>query len=126
MPLSRSADQVVKVTYITHDGTQKPADVMVGTTLMEGAIQNGIDGIEAVCGGNCYCGTCRIYIAAGWMEKLLPAGEEELAMIEAAEDDAPNVRLACQILVTESLDGISVTTPQFQKPDGSASTSADR
>lgn len=106
---------MVSVTYITHEGAESVADVPVGHTLMEGAIQNGIDGIEAVCGGNCYCGTCRIYVANDWLDKLVPAGEEELAMIEAAEDDAPNVRLSCQIPVTEELDGIRVTTPEFQK-----------
>jgi 2Fe-2S ferredoxin len=106
---------VVKVTYFTHDGVDKLVDVPVGTTLMEGAIQNGVDGIEAVCGGNCYCGTCRIYVAAGWLEKLVPAQEEELAMIEASGEEAANARLACQIPVTESLDGIVVTTPKFQK-----------
>ena len=106
---------MVKITYVTHEGTEKDVDVPVGTTIMEGAIQNGVDGIEAVCGGNCYCGTCRIYVAQGWQEKLNPAVEEELAMIEASGEEDPNARLACQIPVTEALDGIRVTTPEFQK-----------
>ncbi|SDD87579.1 ferredoxin, 2Fe-2S [Sphingomonas sp. YR710] len=106
---------MVKVTYIAYDGTEQAVDVAVGMTLMEGAIQNGIDGIEAVCGGNCYCGTCRVHVADGWLEKLKPAEEEELAMIEAAGDEDDHARLACQIVVDESLDGIVVTTPEFQK-----------
>ena len=106
---------MVKVTYIAHDGSETQVDVPVGTTLMEAAIQNGVDGIEAVCGGNCYCGTCRIYITDQWLEKLAPAQEEELAMIEASGEEDPNTRLACQIPVTEALDGIRVTTPEFQK-----------
>jgi 2Fe-2S ferredoxin len=106
---------VVSVTYVTHDGVESAVDVPTGHSLMEGAVQNGISGIEAVCGGNCYCGTCRIYVAAEWFQKLAPAEAEELAMIEAAEDNAPNVRLACQIPVDGALDGIRVTTPKFQK-----------
>jgi 2Fe-2S ferredoxin len=106
---------MAKITYVAHDGTEAEVDVAAGLSLMEGAIQNGIDGIEAVCGGNCYCGTCRVYIAAEWLDKLKPAEEEEVAMIEASEDEAPNVRLSCQVLVTEALDGIRVTTPEFQK-----------
>jgi 2Fe-2S ferredoxin len=106
---------MVKVTYIAHDGTEQQVDVPVGSTLMEGAIQNGVDGIEAVCGGNCYCGTCRIYVASEWMAKLVPPAEEELDMIEASGEEDASARLACQIPVTEELDGIRVTTPAFQK-----------
>jgi ferredoxin, 2Fe-2S len=57
---------MAKITYVTHQGTEREVDVPVGMTLMEGAVQNGVDGIEAVCGGNCYCGTCRIYVASAW------------------------------------------------------------
>jgi 2Fe-2S ferredoxin len=106
---------MVKVTYVTHGGTERVVDVPVGTTLMEGAIQNSVDGIEAVCGGNCYCGTCRIYVAADWIAKLVPAAEEEIAMIEASGEEDPSARLACQIPATEAIDGIRVTTPEFQK-----------
>jgi len=106
---------MVKVTYIAHDGNEQEVEVPVGSTLMEGAIQNGVDGIEAVCGGNCYCGTCRIYIADAWMAKLTPATDEEKDMIEAAGEEDASARLACQIPVTQDLDGIRVTTPAFQK-----------
>ena len=106
---------MVSVTYVTHDGKESRVDVPVGRTLMEGAIENGVDGIEAVCGGNCYCGTCRIYLSSDWLIKLPPAEEDELAMIEASEDADPNVRLSCQVKVTEALEGIRLTTPEFQK-----------
>ena len=106
---------MVKVTYIAHDGSETQVDVPVGTTLMEAAIQHGVDGIEAVCGGNCYCGTCRIFVSPDWMEKLVPAAEEELGMIEASGEEDPSARLACQIPVTEAMEGIRVTTPEFQK-----------
>lgn len=106
---------MVSVTYITHDGRESHIDVPVGHSLMEGAVQHGFEGIEAVCGGNCYCGTCRVYLSPTWLAKLPPAEEEELAMIEASEDTAPNVRLSCQVKVTEALEGIRLTTPEFQK-----------
>jgi 2Fe-2S ferredoxin len=106
---------MAKITYVTHDGAEATVDVAPGLSLMEGAIQNGVEGIEAVCGGNCYCGTCRVYVAAEWLDKLTPAEDDEIAMIEASEDETPNVRLACQIPVTDALDGIRVTTPEFQK-----------
>jgi 2Fe-2S ferredoxin len=106
---------MVSVTYVTHDGRESSVDVPIGHTLMEGAIENGVDGIEAVCGGNCYCGTCRIYLSSDWLTRLPPAEDDELAMIEASEDAAPNVRLACQVRMTEALEGIRLTTPEFQK-----------
>jgi 2Fe-2S ferredoxin len=106
---------MVKITYVTNAGAEREVDVPVGLTVMEGAIQNGVDGIEAVCGGNCYCGTCRIYVTAEWQQRLTAPAEEELAMIEASGEDDPDARLACQIPVTEALDGIRVTTPESQK-----------
>ena len=86
-----------------------------GMLLNFNALFEGVAGIEAVCGGNCYCGTCRIFVALEWQQKLQPAAEEELAMIEASGEEHPDARLACQIPVTETLDGIRVTTPEFQK-----------
>jgi ferredoxin, 2Fe-2S len=106
---------MAKITYVTHDGTEREVEVPLGMSIMEGAIQNDVDGIEAVCGGNCYCGTCRIFVTSEWQQKLQPASEEELAMIEASGEEDPNARLACQIPVTEALDGIRVTTPESQK-----------
>jgi 2Fe-2S ferredoxin len=106
---------MVKITYVTNAGAEREVDVPVGLTVMEGAIQNGVDGIEAVCGGNCYCGTCRIYVTAEWQQRLTPPAEEELAMIEASGEEDPDARLACQIPVTDALNGLRVTTPEFQK-----------
>jgi 2Fe-2S ferredoxin len=106
---------MVNVTYITFDGQETVVDVADGMTLMEGAIQNGVDGIEAVCGGNCYCGTCRIYLTADWLAKLAPPEQDELDMIEAAGETDESARLSCQIKVSNDLDGIVVRTPEFQK-----------
>ena len=106
---------MVNITYVTHNGKSQSVDVSPGISLMEGAVRNGVEGIDAVCGGNCYCGTCRIYVASEWSQKLPPAEEQELDMIEASGETRSDARLACQIPVTESLEGLVVTTPEFQK-----------
>lgn len=81
---------------------------------MENAVANGIETIEAVCGGNAYCGTCRVYVDPAWREVTGAPTEIEFPMFEASEDDTPGIRLACQIPVTSALDGLVVTTPASQ------------
>jgi 2Fe-2S ferredoxin len=106
---------MVKVTYIAYDGAEKTVEVEPGMSLMEGAVQNGVDGIDADCGGNCYCGTCRVYVSESWREKLGLPNEYEEPMIESTGDTDPSVRLSCQVRVTEDMDGLVVRTPKFQK-----------
>jgi 2Fe-2S ferredoxin len=106
---------MVKVTYIAYDGAERTVEVEVGMSLMEGAVQNGVDGIDADCGGNCYCGTCRVYVSVIWREKLGLPNEYEEPMIESTGDTDPSVRLSCQVRVTEDMDGLVVRTPKFQK-----------
>jgi ferredoxin, 2Fe-2S len=80
---------------------------------MVAAIQNGIDGIEAECGGSLACGTCHVYVDDAWLARLPPASEDELAMLE--EVTAPRKicsRLACQIRLVDELDGLTVRIPE--------------
>jgi 2Fe-2S ferredoxin len=105
---------MVKITYVTFDGAERTVSVETGMTLMEAAVRHGVDGIDAVCGGNCYCGTCRLYISEGWRDKLAPPGGDELAMIEAAGETDPSARLGCQVPITENMEGIVVQTPRSQ------------
>ncbi len=84
-----------------------------GNSVMIAAIQNGIDGIEAECGGGLACGTCHVYVDAAWMDRLTPAQEDELAMLDSVT--APRKacsRLACQIVVRDDLDGLVVRVPE--------------
>ncbi|MCB2059886.1 MAG: 2Fe-2S iron-sulfur cluster-binding protein [Novosphingobium sp.] len=105
---------MVTVTFITADGREQVAEIDEGISLMEGAVGNGIDGIEAECGGNCYCGTCRVYVEPDWQAVVGGQGEFETPVIETTGDENPNVRLSCQIAVTDKLDGLVVRLPENQ------------
>jgi 2Fe-2S ferredoxin len=95
-----------KITYVQSSGERRVVDVPVGHSLMEGAIDNNIDGIVAECGGACACATCHAYIDSAWLAKLKPADDMEDAMLDAALDRRDSSRLTCQIDVTEELDGL--------------------
>jgi len=106
---------MVKVVFIEHDGNEVRADVAAGSTLMEAARGNNIDGVVAECGGACACATCHVYIQEDWVGKLSPMGQAEKDMIEFALDpDATRSRLSCQIVLTDALDGITVNVPEDQ------------
>ena len=102
------------VTYITHDGRAQTIEARVGLSLMENAIAEGVVGIEAVCGGNAYCGTCRVYVDPAWQDRICSKTALEDPMLEIAEDYDPAARLSCQIAVTEALDGLVVRMPASQ------------
>jgi 2Fe-2S ferredoxin len=105
---------VVAVTFIDASGASRTIAATPGLSLMENAVANGIDAIEAVCGGNAYCGTCRVYVAPAWRAATGEPTEIEYPMFEASDDDTPGIRLACQIPVTPALDGLVVATPASQ------------
>ncbi|MEW9855862.1 2Fe-2S iron-sulfur cluster-binding protein [Novosphingobium sp. M1R2S20] len=102
------------ITFIAADGASHVIKAQEDLSLMENAVAQGVETIEAVCGGNAYCGTCRVYPEAAWRSVLGEATEIELPMIEAAGDDTDGVRLSCQIRVTRQLDGLVVRTPPSQ------------
>lgn len=104
-----------KITYIEHNGTRHEVEVAEGLTVMEGAVQNNIPGIDADCGGACACSTCHVYVDPTWTDKL-PAKEDiETDMLDFAyEPDGERSRLTCQIKVTAALDGLIVQMPEKQ------------
>jgi ferredoxin, 2Fe-2S len=106
---------MAKITYIEHNGTPHIVDVKNGLTVMEGARDNGIPGIEADCGGACACSTCHVYVLPDWVDKV-PAKEamEEDMLDFAYEPDALRSRLTCQIKVTDALEGLIVQMPEKQ------------
>ena len=73
-----------KITYITPDGTRNEVDVENGYSVMEGAINNNIDGIVAECGGACACATCHSYIDEAWLDKMPTMDDMEDSMLDAA------------------------------------------
>ena len=103
-----------KINYINSEGSLKTIEVENGLSVMEGAIQNDIPGIDADCGGSMACATCHVYVEENWLNKLPKAEDAEVDMIDMAFEPKKNSRLSCQITVTEELDGLKVTTPEKQ------------
>ena len=103
-----------KITYKTHDDKIHIIDVQNGLTVMEGAIQNDIPGIDADCGGAMACATCHVYVEEKWLDKLPKVDDAEVDMIDMAHEPKKNSRLSCQLIVTDELEGLVVTTPEKQ------------
>ena len=103
-----------KVTYIEHNGKIHIQEVPNGLSVMEGAIQNNIPGIDADCGGSCACATCHVYVDEKWLSKLQKKENAEEDMLDMAFEPNKFSRLACQITVTDELDGLVVKMPSKQ------------
>ena len=103
-----------KVTYIEFDGTEHRVDVDKGLSIMEGAVQKNIPGIDADCGGSCACATCHVYVDDDWLDKLHEQSEAEKDMLDFAFETKTSSRLSCQIFLDENLDGIVVSLPEKQ------------
>ena len=103
-----------KITYITSDNKIHKIDVENGLTVMEGAVQNDIPGIDADCGGGMACATCHVYVTEDWFDRLPNKEDGEEDMIDMAFEPKKNSRLSCQLIVSDELDGLKVTTPEKQ------------
>ncbi|RUO65596.1 ferredoxin, 2Fe-2S [Pseudidiomarina planktonica] len=103
-----------RIIYIDASDNQFEADVEVGSNVMEGAVDNMIDGILGECGGVMSCATCHCYVDENWLGKLPPMSEQEEDMLDMAIEPKDNSRLSCQIEVTEELDGLVVRMPKSQ------------
>ena len=103
-----------RITYIEHDGTSRTVDAQLGDTVMEAALKNDVNGIVAECGGSCTCATCLVHVESEWLGKVGERSEEEEEQLDFAFDVRPNSRLACQIKITDALDGLIVHTPAYQ------------
>jgi 2Fe-2S ferredoxin len=106
---------LAKITYVEHNGTKHVVDVKTGMTVMEGARDIGVPGIDADCGGACACSTCHVYVAPDWVEKIPAKDSMEEDMLDFAyQPDPETSRLTCQIKVTDALDGLVVNLPEKQ------------
>ena len=103
-----------KITYKDYQGNSKTIEVENGLSVMEGAIQKDIPGIDADCGGSMACATCHVYVGDKWFDKIPKAEDAEIDMIDMAFEPKKNSRLSCQIIVSDELDGLEVTTPEKQ------------
>ena len=103
-----------KITYIEHNGKSHTIEIANGLSVMEGAVQNNIPGIDADCGGSMACATCHVYVKEEWLNKLDKPEDAEQDMIDMAFEPKKNSRLSCQLIVSDELDGLTVTTPEKQ------------
>ena len=103
-----------KIKFIAADGTETVIDAQCGQSLMQNAVNNGVAGIVAECGGACACATCHVHVESDWHGKLPAAEGMEQDMLEFASEKQETSRLSCQIIVTEELDGLVVYTPASQ------------
>ena len=103
-----------KITYICSDAKVHTVEVQNGLTVMEGAIQNDIPGIDADCGGGMACATCHVYVDEKWLDKLTSKTDGEEDMLDMAFEPKNNSRLSCQLSISDELDGLVVNIPSKQ------------
>ena len=105
---------MAKITYIEHNGKSHTIEVSNGLSVMEGAIQNNIPGIDADCGGGMACATCHVYVKEEWLDKLPKKEDGEEDMIDMAFEPNKFSRLSCQLIVSDEIDGLIVKLPEKQ------------
>lgn len=98
------------MTFIDRDGTPHEVDAPAGMTLLAIAHRHGID-IEGACEGSLACSTCHVIVDPLWYGRLKDASEDEEDMLDLAFGLTRTSRLGCQIVMTEALDGLTVTLP---------------
>ncbi len=103
-----------KVTFIAFDGSATDVQAPAGLSLMRAALDNNVRGIDGDCGGNCACATCHVFVADGWADKVGPRTTAEDEMLNFAAELRDSSRLACQITLTDALDGLVVSMPEGQ------------
>lgn len=104
----------MKIHFSTHNGERRTVETPGGVTLMEAAIQNGIEEIDAICGGSCACSTCHVYIGKPWQAIVGEHDELEGDALELAPGRRAASRLSCQITLTAEMDGLEVELPEEQ------------
>ncbi len=102
------------ITFIEHSNEEHVVEIEEGKSLMQLAMDNGVPGIDADCGGECACGTCHVIVDAAWLEKLGSLSEDESQMLDMTPDKEATSRLSCQVAVTGEMDGLKVRLPEFQ------------
>ena len=105
---------MARVTYIEHSGQKHEIEIANGLTVMEGAVQNDIPGIDADCGGGMACATCHVYVKDDWFSKLPEKENGEDDMLDQAYQPNSSSRLSCQIIVSDDLNGLVVHLPEKQ------------
>ena len=107
-------DFMAKITYVEYNGKSHTINVDNGLTVMDGAVQNDIPGIDADCGGGMACATCHVYVKEEWLDKLPKKEDGEEDMLDMAFEPKINSRLSCQIVVSDEIDGLELNIPSKQ------------
>ncbi len=105
---------MVKITFVEHDGSQTQVNARSGLSLMKNAVAANVPGVLAECGGNCACGTCRIYFDPEWARLMPQPRESETEMLDYWNEQGAGVRLSCQVPVVEAMDGMVLRLPESQ------------
>ncbi|MFK8399940.1 2Fe-2S iron-sulfur cluster-binding protein [Pseudomonas sp. BGr12] len=105
---------MVTINFVQPDGSIQTIDAVIGATLMEAAVHNGVKGINADCGGACACATCHVYVAEEWASKVETASVMEKDLLDFAAMPAATSRLSCQVKVTADLEGLVINVPSHQ------------
>lgn len=105
---------MVEIVFIENDGTERKIKARSGETVMLAAAKNGVPGIDADCGGSCSCATCHVFVHVDWLVRVGEMNPTEEAMLSLNPYRRENSRLSCQITINEELNGLVVSTPEFQ------------
>lgn len=105
---------MAQVVFIQPDGRRLAVEIDVGQSVMQGALDAGVGGIVAECGGCCTCGTCHCYVASEWVDRLPSANSDEVGILEFAWNPRDGSRLTCQIRMSDELDGLVLQVPERQ------------
>ncbi len=105
---------MITITFIQPDGVEKVVEAEEGTSLMQLALDNGVDGVLGDCGGACSCATCHCYIDENYLSRMPAAEDVEMSLLEIANDPQENSRLGCQVTLTQELSGMIVKVPESQ------------
>ena len=99
-----------RMTFIGTDGSRLEVEAPVGLSVLEIAHRNNVD-LEGACEGSLACSTCHVVVEADWYDALPAASEDEEDMLDLAFGLTKTSRLGCQLIMTEELDGLTVSLP---------------
>lgn len=105
---------MVKLKFVQADGTEIETDAALGMSVMQAAVNAGVDEIAAECGGACACGTCHCVLPKEWFERVAAPLGDEADMLEFVIEPQPTSRLSCQVVVSEDMDGMVINVPDSQ------------
>ena len=104
----------IKLTFVQADGARIETQAALGASLMQAAVNAGVDAIAAECGGACACGTCHCVLPQEWFERVAAPESDEVDMLEFVIDPQPTSRLSCQVEVMAEMDGMIINVPDSQ------------